>query len=67
MKDKFDNFAHLIEFLTPKKCLTNGTSFTFNVQHHILTQIKRDSGMKFCLSLREKLRITDNSILSKTK
>lgn len=64
MKDKFDNFAYLINGVTSVlriagECVSQ-TAFTLllvNVQHHILTQIKRGNEMKFCLALRVKLRL----------
>lgn len=64
MKDKFDNFACLVNGLTSVlriagECVSQ-IAFALllvTVQYHILTQIKRGSEMKFCLAFREKLRL----------
>lgn len=64
MKDKFDNFACLVNGVTSVlriagECVSqiSFASLLVNVQYHILTQIKRGSEKKFCLVFREKLRL----------
>lgn len=64
VKDMFDSFACLVNGVTSVlriagECVSQ-IAFALvlvNVQHHSLRQIKKGSEMKFCLALREKLRL----------
>lgn len=64
MKDKFDNFACLVNGVTSVlriagECVSQ-IAFALllvDVQYHILTQVKQGIEVKCCLAFREKLRL----------